>query len=330
MLALWGGTLLARHRKRAAIVALAAPFIALANPSSNLPPGFKILARSHSLYGLVEVIEDQNRGVRALRADHSITGAHYITDRSSAFAFPHVLEWVRFLRPHGTNLLQIGLGIGSLPMALLPHGITSDVVEIDPIVVRYAQTYFGFTTAGIVSATDGRTFLNGAPHNHYDIVVHDTFTGGSTPEHLLSLEVLQTIHGVLRPGGVLALDFLGYQRGARAEASWAIMRTLRSVFKIVRAYRDMSPDATPDSISNIVFFASDGPLDAQIPGDARFENDVCADTLRSLQSWEILRDIPSGLIITDSRNPLSRLQVAVASEHFDFMRHLMPKEIWIQ
>ena len=30
------------------------------------------------------------------------------------------------------------------------------------------------------------------------------FTGGTTPEHLLSLEVLQRIHSLLRPGGLLA------------------------------------------------------------------------------------------------------------------------------
>ena len=29
----------------------------------------------------------------------------------------------------------------------------------------------------------------------YDLIVHDTFTGGSTPEHLMSLEVVRTTSG---------------------------------------------------------------------------------------------------------------------------------------
>jgi hypothetical protein len=45
---------------------------------------------------------------------------------------------VRFVKPEAKEMLQIGLGIGSLPKALEPHGIKVDVVEIDPDVVRFA------------------------------------------------------------------------------------------------------------------------------------------------------------------------------------------------
>jgi hypothetical protein len=49
---------------------------------------------------------------------------------------------------------------------------------------------------------------------------------GSTPEHLLSLEVIQQIHRILRPGRLLVLNFVGYENGPHAEATWAGGRTL--------------------------------------------------------------------------------------------------------
>jgi hypothetical protein len=107
------------------------------------------------------------------------------------------------------------------------------------------------------------------------------------------------------------------------------MTTLRSVFRNVRAFRDLPPDELPNSIANIVFFASDEPMVFSIPGDAAFENDVCAHTLRSFTAWEVLKEDRVAPIITDDRNPLGRLQLAVAEDHFAFMRRLMPVDVWL-
>src|SRR5204862_8012705 len=99
------------------------------------------------------------------------------------------------------------------------------------------QQYFDFSTSGRVSVEDARTFLR-RTESRYDVVVHDTFTGGSTPEHLFSLEVLERIRAILRPGGVLALNFLGAEETV---ATLAVARTIRQVFPIVRAFRDGPP-----------------------------------------------------------------------------------------
>jgi SAM-dependent methyltransferase len=289
-----------------------------------------VLARSQSLHGLLEVIEDRNRGLRVLRADHSLLGARWNKDRTAAFSFLHILESIRFLRPASGKILHVGLGIGSLPMALQRWGFESDVVEIDPEVVRLARDHFDFSTTGRIYVEDGRALLQRLPAHSYDVIVHDTFTGGTTPEHLLSLEVLTRIHDVLRPGGLLTLNFLGYQTGPSAEASWAVMRTLRTVFSNVLAFRDMPPGELPDSVANLVFFASDEPLDFTIPSDATFENGVCAETLQSFAKWQVLNGAePTGPIIRDDKNPLARLQLTIASEHYKLMNELMPAEIWL-
>jgi hypothetical protein len=328
LLVLMGAVLLARHGRRTAILAVLVPLFGAAAPRGELPSGISVRERTQSLYGLVEVIEDSNRGVRFLRADHSVIGAQFTSDRSPAFAFIHQLEALRFLRPAAKDLLVIGLGIGSLPMALRPHGITADVVEIDPAVVRFAQSDFGFSTAGEIHVEDARTFV-ARTDRRYDLVVHDTFTGGSTPEHLMSLEIVRHLRDITRPGGVVVVNFAGYQRGPHAAASWAVARTLRAVFPVVRIFRDSDPAVRPDEVGNMVFFASEAKLDFTIPAGARFESATCETTLRSLETWEVLQEVPAGPIVTDDLNPLTRLQLATAEDHFAAMNTLLPPEVWL-
>ena len=309
--------------RKAALAAIVVPLVASAIPKPPLPSGITIVDRSQSYYGLVEVIDDANRGVRLLRSDHSVIGAQWLNDRTTAFSFIHLLEAIEFLRADAKDMLEIGLGTGALPSILNHRGITSDVVEIDPAVVRFATKYFGFTTEGEIHVEDARTFLRRTTRR-YDLIVHDTFTGGTTPDHLLSLEVVQRIHDVLRPGGVLALNFVGYQDGPKGEASRAVARTLRAVFPAVRVFRDSAPQDDPDEAGNLVFFASDGPLEFHVP------ESIDQKVLRSFQDWEVLRNVPDGALITDRRNPLARLQLPIAEEHFAGMNKLLPVAVWLQ
>ncbi|HEX3850630.1 MAG TPA: fused MFS/spermidine synthase, partial [Polyangiaceae bacterium] len=244
-----GASSLAWRGWAAAYAGLLLPALAGVAPEPSLPAGIAILDRSQSLYGLVEVIADSNRKVRFLRSDHSVLGAQFVQDGSAGFAFLHLLEAVRFLRPNAKDMLQIGLGIGSLPQVLGARGMRVDSVEIDPAVVRFAKRYFGFTATGDVFVEDARTYLRHA-ERRYDVIVHDTFTGGTTPEHLLSLEVLQRIHALLRPGGVLVVNFIGYHEGRQAEATFAVARTIRAVFPKLRVFRDAPLTEDPGDPGN--------------------------------------------------------------------------------
>ncbi|HMJ54577.1 MAG TPA: fused MFS/spermidine synthase [Polyangiaceae bacterium] len=328
LLALMGGVSMAWRGKPVSLVAVLLPVVASSAAKAPLPTGIRVLDHAQSLYGLVQVIEDSKRGVRLLRADHSIIGAQWIADRSAAFSFLHLLETVWLLRPAAADVLQIGLGIGSLGMSPGGRRRTVDVVEIDPAVVRFAQEYFAFSTRGEIHVEDARTYLR-RTDRRYDLIVHDTFTGGSTPEHLLSLEVIQQIHRILRPGGVLALNFVGYENGPHAEATWAVGRTLRAVFPNVRIFRDGAGDDPPDEPQNLVFFASEGPLEFEGVVRPPFESEACERVLRSFRKWEISPQGREGQPITDAHNPLTRLQLAAAEKHFAAMHELLPVEVWL-
>jgi hypothetical protein len=91
LLIVLGATPLAMRGRPFALIAAIVPIVAYAVPRPSLPRGIEVLDRTQSLYGLVEVIDDHDRGVRFLRADHSIIGAQFRRDSSPGFAFIHLL-----------------------------------------------------------------------------------------------------------------------------------------------------------------------------------------------------------------------------------------------
>jgi spermidine synthase len=211
-------------------------------------------------------------------------------------------------------------------MALEKQGVQTDVVEIDPEVIRLARTYFGFRGTGHMYAEDARTLIRRID-TQYDFIVHDAFTGGAVPEHLLSVEVLERLRQLLVPGGVLALNFVGATSGPLSSSAQAVNRTIRRVFAHVRAFRD-GPDSVPNAIANIVFFASARAIEFAEP--RLFESASCEAVLSGFRNWEVLKQADAGApIVSDSRNPLARLALPVSEAFRNEMRTLYPLEVWL-
>ena len=105
------------------------------------------------------------------------------------------------------NIGAIGLGAGTLAA----YGQSGDHIrfyEINPDVVRIAQTQFTFLTncpAKIsIRLGDGRLSLEHEPPQNFDLLVLDAFAGDSIPMHLLTEEAMRSYVRHLKPGGVMA------------------------------------------------------------------------------------------------------------------------------
>ena len=104
--------------------------------------------------------------------------------------------------------MDSGLGIGTTPAALVAHGIKTTVVEIDPVVHRFAQTYFQLPTNHTPIIEDAVSYtarLAKEANTQFDYIVHDVFTGGAEPVPLFTLEFLQGLDALLKPEGVIAI-----------------------------------------------------------------------------------------------------------------------------
>lgn len=91
---------------------------------------------------------------------------------------------------------------------MIYHGINTTIVEIDPVVHKFATKYFGLPpnhTAVIedVLAWSQRNVLT--LHEHYDYIVHDVFTGGAEPVDLFTDTFLRRLEQMLKPSGVIVI-----------------------------------------------------------------------------------------------------------------------------
>lgn len=101
-----------------------------------------------------------------------------------------------------------GLGIGTLPAALVAHGVDTTVVEIDPVVHEFATKYFQMPSNHTAVTADAVTYteeLVNTTDNKYDYIVHDVFTGGAEPVPLFTLEFFENLNALLKPNGVVAI-----------------------------------------------------------------------------------------------------------------------------
>ncbi|QDU67767.1 fused MFS/spermidine synthase [Engelhardtia mirabilis] len=259
-----------------------------------------------SLYGEVRVEDDRRSGHRTLFLDGLPNSRVGLDGRSSESDVVYGLELVTAMRPKLRRVLFIGLGAGrGVEVLWNSHGIVSDVVEIDPSVVRVAREYFQFESQGAVVVGDGRRFCR-STSQCYDAVVLDAFSGDSHPYHLLSAEALEDYRSCLAPDGVLACNLLTYASGERARLRASVAATFRSAFANLSTF-NANPRRDSSGVCNLLFFASDGPLD--IAPETFSDDSGLASYYRSIVDALAASptDLPPGVVLTDDHNPADLL-----------------------
>ena len=111
--------------------------------------------------------------------------------------------------PNMSRVLIIGIGGGSLPMAIreaYPKAHV-DAVELDQEVINVALRYFQFKPDEklAVFAEDGRVFIRKSIRQNikYDAIILDAFDKDYIPEHMTSAEFLGQVKTALQADGVL-------------------------------------------------------------------------------------------------------------------------------
>lgn len=92
----------------------------------------------------------------------------------------------------------------------MAHGINTTVVELDPVVYKFAANYFNFPASQNVVIEDAIAFVEksnaaGKDRWKYDYIIHDVFTGGAEPIELFTEEFLQGLSEMLTAEGVIAI-----------------------------------------------------------------------------------------------------------------------------
>ncbi|KAL5118682.1 hypothetical protein ACEQ8H_003359 [Pleosporales sp. CAS-2024a] len=237
----------------------------LANSTLFANENYTILARQESITGYVAVLENNApNAFRLLRCDHSLLGGEWLVtpeayrqgqrQRETIFAVFVLLEAIRLVKPLDPSTpalddtqksaLNIGLGIGTAPNAMIAHGINTTIVELDPVVHHYATKFFGLSpnhTAVIqdaVSYVADKSVSNPASF-HY--IIHDVFTGGAEPVALFTTEFLSGLYKLLTDDGVVAINYAG---DLALGSTRLVLNTMHAIFPACRLYRDQPAPQT--------------------------------------------------------------------------------------
>lgn len=173
--------------------------------------------------------------------------------RHMVFDYTRTMMTALYVKPDIRRALVIGLGGGTLPMALaevVPEA-RIDTVELDPAVVKVAERFFGFKQGPRqhVHVADGRAYVQHALASGmtYDLIMLDAFDSNYIPKHLMTQEFFKELRGLLAPGGVLAANTFSasklYQRETATYAAvFGEFFNLRSGNRIVIAVNGNLPN----------------------------------------------------------------------------------------
>lgn len=338
---------------------VALPYSTASLNSTLIKNGWSLLDRHESITGYMSVIESAKNGFRVLRCDHSLLGGEWVAKfRGNVLPEPIygvfvMLEAVRLIEvPHpvadkDAKALVIGLGIGTTPAAFITHGIATTIVEIDPVVHEFATKYFALPPNHTPVIADAVSYASSLAKtdDKYDYIVHDVFTGGAEPVDLFTLEFLQDLHSILKPGGVIAINYAG---DLLLPPLRIIVRTIKSVFPTCRIYRESAPPSAAtlaeekQDFTNMVIFCTNSasqPVTFRKPNEKDFLGSRARrqfllplhevdDAAMSVGGEE--KEGEGGILRSNETERFVPWQQQSASGHWTVMRTVLPAQVWEQ
>ncbi|KAH8666427.1 spermine/spermidine synthase [Xylariales sp. PMI_506] len=317
--------------------------------STMITQGWTLVDRQESNTGYISVLDSEDDGFRVMRCDHSLLGGEWtklpkIIVGEPVYAVFATLEAVRLVEVKDkvpdseATALNIGLGIGTTPSALIAHGIDTTIVEIDPVVYDFAVKHFGLPPNHVAAIEDAVSYTARVAKDEatrFDYIIHDVFTGGAEPIPLFTIEFLQSLHTLLKPAGVIAINYAG---DFTLPPLSTVMHTIRTVFPSCRIFRESeAPSAeklaeTGRDFDNVVVFCR------KTADKITFRPVVEADLLQSRARAHFLmprHEVPESAFLTDvgivqnnDTQALSKWHGASAAGHWTVMRGVLPPSIW--
>jgi spermidine synthase len=192
----------------------------------------KTLYRKASPYTTV-VVTENDQGLRTLRFGEDDARQSVVKPGDPdhvELEYARAMPCAMVLAEGPQRALIVGLGGGTIPGLLHKHypRLAIDVVDIDPVVVEVAKTYFGFREDALLHAyvEDGRKFIERCKQP-YDIIFLDAYGPNSIPYALATKEFLQAVRRATAPKGIVASNIWSPGNNPLHDA---MVRTYQEVF----------------------------------------------------------------------------------------------------
>lgn len=215
-----------RQRALSCVVLLATACV------TPLPLREQVRFREVSAFQTVVVVDDAElRCMRFGEGPGALNQSCRRHDRPDQLAFEYTRAMTAVLlawQPAPKRVLLIGVGGGSVPMALrrLRPDMHIDAVDIDPVVLKAAQRWFGLRAdaAMHLHAADGLVFVERARSSglRYDAVLLDAFDAEGIPASLFSDAFLRSLRALLTADGVFVANTFATAPSAERETMAAL------------------------------------------------------------------------------------------------------------
>ncbi len=265
--------------------------------------GKEVLYSRETLYNNLAVV-DNNQGYRYLMFNETQqTAMNKKAPNDHVWPYTAVMSAAaNFYAPDGKSVLQIGLGGGTIPKYTLAYrpDVHTDVVEIDPEVIKTAQKYFSVpeTPKLDLYAEDGRMFLRDKK-NEYDVIMVDAYNRLSIPFHLTTKEFFDQLGAALKPGGVVIFNVVSSIEGEYSPFFKSLLHTAEQVFPNRRLFQT---EATkPTDLDNLILVVSKEQLEP-------------AQRLAGRPEYTGQIDVSDSIILTDNYAPVENLAVSIMTK----------------
>lgn len=317
---------------------------------------YTLLARQESNTGYISILESKTEGYRVMRCDHSLLGGEWqrapkgfehldLGYKEPVYAIFVTMEAVRLVDPPPKNpkprALAIGLGIGTAVNGLLSHGVETDLVELDPVVYKYAKEFFALKLNHTAYIEDAIGFVKREAskernRKQYEFILHDVFTGGAVPANLFTGEFFSDLGTLLTADGVIAINWAG---DLKLQAAKSIIMTVMSTFNNCRVFREDMPEEYVETaavdFTNMVIFCtrSEKPYTFRAPTRADFLGSYAREQYL-FPKYEInlehyFSNSSKGILLNDrSIGSLVEWQQTSALGHWKVIRTVVPPTVW--
>lgn len=286
-------------------------------PKQQFNDEYQVLYQSEGILGQVKVVDHPSYGItadarmgRGLIVNNTLQTYVGVADdlQYSIWSWANYFPTAASIYPKGSEVLLLGLGGGTLVKQLDRLGFETDVVEIDQRIVDVSFEYFNMDPATNVVIDDARHFVK-TTAKKYDIVIYDCFLSEAVPEHLLTIEGFADTKKIMKPEGMIMINFYGFIDGEKGRAARAVLKTLEASGLKVEIL------ATPGEPKNrnLIFLASEEykdftKADFQEPNFEPIENlyDYFLDNSNI--------EIEDAKVLSDRKPQLTKLYTKAAKE----------------
>lgn len=229
-----------------------------------------------------------DRPARVLRTGGVYQSATYLDEHRMQPVFEYYRAFGRLFEvlPGARRVLAIGGGGFAFPKLVAAEhpGVSTDVVEIDPAVIRAARRWFFLDEATAMAKAgggdlrvicdDGRAFLERGV-GPYDAIVLDAFMGDKPVLSLATVEAMRAVRRALAPGGAVLMNVVSCEGGADVSFLRSVVATALMVFSHVEVA--LATDDAHAEEDNYLVVASDASIG--LPDAISYDTDFLGNVL---------------------------------------------------